>query len=366
MFTFLDKGGRNISLRPELTAGVMRAIVTNKLYARDLPLKNFYCGNVFRYERPQQGRYREFLQFGVECVGINNYFHDVETISLGYKSLKFVGFSHLILKINTLGDESSRENYKIALRDYFKDKISCMCPDCQRRFETNVLRILDCKVEEDQKIIKDAPKINSYLSQEAKDYFQNVLDLLDEQSIEYVIDDTLVRGLDYYSQVVFEYHYIASDGTNLGAIGAGGHYDNLLSDVGGPKLSSVGFAFGLERINALLKIIEGEKYEKPNIDLYIIHLGEETKQYSFLLMQELREAFFKVDMCLEEKSIKSQLKLAIRKNAKFALIIGSEEMQKNCFNLKNLNTQEQIEISYENLIDKLDEVIGLGDYEDEK
>lgn len=355
MFTFLDKGGRNISLRPELTAGVMRAIVTNKLYALDLPLKYYYCGNVFRYERPQQGRYREFSQFGVECVGINSYINDVETISLGYNSLKMVGFEHLILKINTLGDEQSRENYKVALRDFFASKLDCMCPDCKRRYETNVLRILDCKVEEDQEIIKDAPKIKDYLSEEAKTYFQNVLDLLDEQSIEYVIDDTLVRGLDYYSQVVFEYHYISKDGTNLGAIGAGGHYDKLLNDVGGPLLSSVGFAFGLERINALLKIIEGEEYEKPELDIFMIRLGEETKQYSFLLMQELRSAFFKVDMCLEEKSFKSQLKLALRKNAQFALIIGSEEMEKNSFNLKNLKTQEQIEVSYEDLINVLEE-----------
>lgn len=362
MFSFLDKKGRNISLRPEMTAGVMRAVVTNKLYVNTLPLKLAYCGNVFRYERPQQGRYREFTQFGVECVGTSSFANDVETISLGYKSLKCVGFPHVILKINTLGDEQSRENYKVALREYFASHLGKMCPDCKRRYETNVLRILDCKVEEDQEIVKGAPKIKDYLSPEAKVYFQNVLDLLDEQSIEYEIDDTLVRGLDYYSQVVFEYHFISKDGTNLGAIGAGGHYDKLLQDVGGPALESVGFAFGLERINTLLKEIAPEDYEKDTLDLYVIHLGEETKQYAFLLAQELRDNFFKVDLCLENKSFGAQLKIAVKKNAKYALIIGSDEMAKNCFGLKNLTTQEQIEVEYNDLVDVLDDKLSeLGE-----
>lgn len=366
MFSFIDKGGRNISLRPELTAGVMRAVVSNKLYALDLPLKYYYCGNVFRYERPQQGRYREFTQFGVECIGINNYMSDAETISLGYNALKNIGFPHVILKINTLGDEKTRENYKNALRAYFENKIDDMCPDCKRRFETNVLRILDCKVKEDQEIVKDAPRIQDYLSKEAKEYFDKVLELLDEQSIEYEIDDTLVRGLDYYSQVVFEYHFISKDGTNLGAIGAGGHYDNLLHDVGGPKLSSVGLAFGLERINTLLKEIDPENYQKFGLDLFVIHLGEETRQYSFILTQELRNNFFKAEMCLENKSFSAQLKLALRKNARYALIIGTDEMAKNSYGLKNLTTQEQIEVKYEDLIDTLDEILLTGEFDDEE
>lgn len=355
MFSFIDKGGRSITLRPELTAGTMRAVVTNKLFASDLPLKLQYFGNVFRYERPQAGRYREFSQFGVECVGVNSFYNDVETISLGYNSLKMLGFPHVILKINTLGDEESRNRYKEALREYFKDKIDNMCPDCKRRFETNVLRILDCKVDDDREIIKNAPKIKDYLSTEAKEYFENVLNLLDEQQIEYELDDTLVRGLDYYSQVVFEYHFISKDGTNLGAIGAGGHYDKLLSEVGGPRLESVGFAFGIERINTLLKEIDGDNYEKTSIDAFVIHLGEETKQYAFLLTQELRTSGFKVDMTFENKNMGAQFKLALRKNAKFAIIVGSEEMENNSFNVKNLLTQEQVTVNIEELVDYLDE-----------
>ncbi len=357
MFTFLDKKGRSISLRPEMTAGVNRAIVTNKLYIQDLPLKLCYCGNVFRYERPQSGRYREFTQFGVECVGVNSFYSDAETISLGYNSLKMLGFPHVILKINTLGDEESRNRYRTALKEYFKDKINNMCPDCQRRFETNVLRILDCKVPEDQQIVKDCPKMKDYLTDESKEYFDKVLALLDEQQIEYEIDDTLVRGLDYYSQVVFEYHFISKDGTNLGAIGAGGHYDKLLSDVGGPSLSSVGFSLGIERVNTLLKEISPESYLKPELDAFVINGNETTKEYSFMVSQMLRENGFRVDMSFENKSFGSQFKIANRKNAKFALIIGEDEMQKNVIGVKNLLTQEQKEILVDELVDYLDEEI---------
>ena len=357
MFSFVDKGGRNISLRPELTAGTMRAIVTNKLYASDLPIKCQYFGSAFRYERPQAGRYREFSQFGVECVGTSSYFNDVETISLGYNSLKMLGFPHIILKINTLGDEESRNKYKEALKEYFKEKLDLMCPDCKRRYETNVLRILDCKVPSDKELIKDAPKMKDYLSDDAKVYFENVLALLDEQQIEYEIDDTLVRGLDYYSQVVFEYHFISKDGTNLGAIGAGGHYDNLLKEVGGPSLSSVGFAFGIERINTLLKEIDNEHYEKPFLDCFVVTLGTNTKEYAFLLTQELRKSGFKVDMTFENKGFGAQFKLATRKNAKLAIIVGEDEMNNNAYGVKNLSTQEQVTVTLEELVDYLDEVL---------
>lgn len=354
MFTFTDKGGRNITLRPEITAGTIRAIVNNKLYAtKDLPLKYYYYGPVFRYERPSKGRYRQFNQFGVECVGVNSYLSDVETISLGFNALQTLGFENIVLKINTLGDEESRKNYQVALREFFKDKIQNMCDDCKRRYETNVLRILDCKDPEDQEIIKEAPKMKDYLNENSKEYFAKVLSLLDEQQIPYEIDDTLVRGLDYYSHVVFEYHYYLKDGTSIGAIGAGGHYDNLVSEIGGPALSSVGFAIGIERVNTLLKELMPESLEKTSLDVYIIHMGEETLQTSFILMQELRNNCFKVDMCLENKSLGQQFKIANRKNAKFALIIGENEMKSYVYPVKNLKTTVQEEVDYHDLIDYL-------------
>jgi len=356
MFSFVDKGGRNITLRPEITAGVIRAIVNNKLYAtKDLPLKYYYYGPAFRYERPSAGRYRQFNQFGVECIGVNSYLNDVECISLGYNTLTNIGFDKVILKINTLGDEASRQAYQIALREYFADKLTSMCPDCRRRYEQNVLRILDCKVIEDQEIIKNAPKMSDFINGESKAYFNKVLELLDEQQIPYVIDETLVRGLDYYSHVVFEYHYIREDGTSLGAIGAGGHYDHLVKEVGGPELSSVGFALGIERLNTLLKEIHPESYEQTNLDIFIIHMGEETLTHAFLLMQDLRENGFSVDMTFENKGLGAQFKIAGRKNAKFALIIGENEMQTYEYPVKCLSTAIQENVTYDNLATYLEE-----------
>ncbi len=356
MYNFVDKSGREITLRPELTAGVMRAIVTNKLYAvKDLPLKLSYYGSAFRYERPQAGRYRQFNQFGVENVGVNSPYNDAETIILGYNALKMIGFPHLILKINSIGDEESRANYKNALKEYFSDKIDSMCPDCQRRYQTNPLRILDCKVEEDQKIIKDAPKMSDYLNEESKKYFAEILKILDLQGVEYQVDDTLVRGLDYYSHVVFEYHFYLEDGTSLGAIGAGGHYDNLLKEIGGPQLSSVGFALGIERLNLLLKQIDPDNYAKVNLDVYLMSLDQENLSMVFSLCQSLRANGFSCDMSYENKSIKSQFKVADRKNSKFAIIVGSDEIKNQTVQLKNMKTQEQKEVKIEELIEVLDQ-----------
>lgn len=356
MFNFLDKSGRDICLRPELTAGVMRAIVTNKLYAtKDLPLKLSYYGSAFRYERPQAGRYRQFNQFGIENVGATSYLNDAETIIFGYNSLKILGFPHIILKINSIGDEESRNAYRTALKEFFQNKIENMCPDCKRRFETNPLRILDCKVKEDQEIIKDAPKMSDYLNETSKEYLNNILKVLDEQGVEYEIDDTLVRGLDYYSHVVFEYHFITENGTSLGAVGAGGHYDNLLREVGGPQLSSVGLAFGVERLNLLLKEINPEEYAKVELDVYLICLGKENLDKVFSLCTTLRNNGFNVDMSFENKSMGASFKIATRKNAKFALIIGENEIANNIVKLKDLNTQEQCDVALENLVEVLDE-----------
>lgn len=364
MFTFQDKGGRSITLRPEVTAGVIRAIVNGKLYAtKDLPLKYYYYGPAFRYERPSAGRYRQFNQFGVECVGVSNYLSDVECISMGYRALTMLGFDDLILKINTLGDEASRARYQEALRAYFADKIETMCPDCKRRYEQNVLRILDCKDPDDRATISAAPKMKDYLSEEAKEYFSRVLALLDEQQIPYVIDDTLVRGLDYYSHVVFEYHYVSKDGTSLGAIGAGGHYDHLVKEIGGPDLSSVGFALGIERVNTLLKEIHPETYEKVTSDVFVIHLGEETLTHAYLLSQELRANGFRTDLTFENKSIGAQFKIAARKGAKYALIVGENEMKEYVYPVKNLATAEQENVAYQQLIDYFDQKIIEEEFE---
>ena len=356
MFDFVDKGGRHIALRPELTAGVMRAIVTNKLYANyDLPLKLSYCGPAFRYERPQAGRFRQLTQFGIENVGVTTPQEDAEAIILGYKMTKKLGFDHVILKINSIGDQESRDAYREALRDYFKDKIKDMCEDCRRRYELNPLRILDCKVPYDQELAKNAPKMSDYLNDVSKERFQSIIKILDANKIEYVIDDGLVRGLDYYSHIVFEFHYISKNGTNLGAIGAGGHYDNLVKEVGGPELSSVGFALGIDRLNSLLKEIKPEEYAHPSLDAYIMYMGEEYRDYASNLAYKLRDENIAVDLNYTNKSFKASFKIALRKNAKYAIILGEDEVKKNVYQLKNLETQEQIEVSLEELIKKIKE-----------
>lgn len=351
MFDFVDKGGRHIALRPELTAGVMRAIVTNKLYANyDLPLKLSYCGPAFRYERPQAGRFRQLTQFGIENVGVTTPQEDAEAIILGYKITKKLGFEHVILKINSIGDQESRDAYREALREYFKDKIGDMCEDCRRRYELNPLRILDCKVPYDQELAKNAPKMSDYLNDVSKKRFQDIINILDANEIEYVIDDGLVRGLDYYSHIVFEFHYISKNGTNLGAIGAGGHYDNLVKEVGGPELSSVGFALGVDRLNSLLKEIKPEEYAHPTLDAYIMYMGDDYRDYASKLAFRLRDDNIAVDLNYTNKSFKASFKIALRKHARFAIIIGEDEVKKNVYQLKNLETQEQVEVSLEELI----------------
>ena len=347
MYTFDDKGGRSLTLRPELTAGVMRSIVTNKLYANaDLPLKFFYLGPCFRYERPQAGRYRQFHQFGVERVGVSSHLDDAEVIALGKRILDSLGFEKVKVLINSLGDEASREAYRKALKDYFAKHIKNMCADCKRRYEVNPLRILDCKVEEDRKIIEGAPRMKDYLSVEAKLYFDNVIASLEKIGIDVEIDDNLVRGLDYYTGVVFEYHMEDDD---IGAIGGGGHYKNLLKEVGGPDLEGVGLSFGLERLHYVFtKIHKNVPVNGP--DFFIMPMNDEATELAFSLADILRTNAFGVEMNTEPKSFKSSFKIAERKRAKFAIIIGEDEITKNQLTVKNLKTQEQSQVKTEDML----------------
>lgn len=365
MYTFEDKGGRSITLRPELTAGIMRSIVSNKLYANaDLPLKYFYRGPCFRYERPQAGRYRQFQQFGVEYVGVSSYLEDAEIIALGYHALMVLGLTNVKVYINSLGDEESRKNYREALKEYFAKHIDKMCADCKRRYEVNPLRILDCKVEADQEIIKDAPKMSDYLSEDAKLYLNNVISLLKEIGIEVIVDNNLVRGLDYYTGIVFEYHAEKVEGLdNVGALGGGGHYAKLLKEVGGPDLEGVGLAFGIERLAYVYTHVHGAKYANIGPDFYLIGLNQEIIDKNFSLADMLRSKGFVIDTNYQVKSVGSLLKLAVKKNAKFAIIIGEEEMEKGRVNVKNLRSQTQTSVELEDLAQTLESLI--IEYEEE-
>ena len=350
MYTFEDKGGRSITLRPELTAGIMRSIVSNKLYANaDLPLKYFYCGPCFRYERPQAGRYRQFNQFGIEAIGSPSYILDAEVISVGYRIVSTLGIKNVKVLINSLGDEESRKNYRAALKEYFAKHIDKMCGDCKRRLEVNPLRILDCKVEEDREIIKNAPKMSDYLSDESKVYLNNVISLLKEIGIEVVVDDSLVRGLDYYTGIVFEYHVDKVEGLdNVGALGGGGHYAKLLKEVGGPDLEGVGLAFGIERLAYIYSHVTKRDYSFSP-DVYLIGMTQDIIDKNFGLAEILRSSGFSTEVNYEVKSMKSLLKTAVKKRAKFAIIVGEEEVENSRVTIKNLDTQEQTVVALDDL-----------------
>ena len=355
MYTFLDKGNRLITLRPEMTASTIRSMVNAKLFAyNDYPIKAYYLGPNFRYERPQQGRYRQFNQFGIECCGVNNFYRDVEVIALGYNALKMLGFTNLKLKINSLGDQETRNDYKKALTSYFGEKIEQMCEDCKERYTKNILRILDCKVKSDQEIIKDAPTLDKFYSKNAKEHFDNVLKALDEIGIEYEIDHSLVRGLDYYTGVVFEYHYTSKLGKNYGAIGGCGHYANLIKEIGGPDLEGVGLALGIERLVNVMNDDNLFDSLEEGLDIYIMPLGEKAINESNKIANFLRLNGYSCDICLESKNFGQMFKKAQRRNAKYALIIGDNELESKNVVVKDLALEKQETVANDDLLEYLD------------
>ncbi len=357
MYTFLDKGDRSVTMRPEFTAGIVRSVVSNKMYADggNLPLKLYYHGPAFRYERPQLGRYRQFNQFGVEEIGLDSPRADAECIIMAIQSLYMLGFKKLSLKINTIGDNETRENYRKALKDYFSTHIDEMCADCHERLELNPLRILDCKVEHDQEIAKDAPKIKDYLSDASEKRFYTTLSIINDLGIEYEIDDSLVRGLDYYSEVVFEIHALSDTGVDYGALCGGGHYGGLVEALGGPSLAGVGYAMGIERVYNLAKDNGLLNDLDTGIDIYVIPVGDEVLDDVFNITEEIRGLGFKADNPLTSTKLGSAFKKAEKRGAKFALIIGSSELENGTAQLKNLASKEQKEIALDKLAEELDD-----------
>ncbi|MFZ9139133.1 MAG: histidine--tRNA ligase [Bacilli bacterium] len=342
MYTFIDKGDRSLSLRPEMTAGVIRSVVENKLdVTADLPLKLYYVGPAFRYERPQLGRFRQFHQFGVENIGITSPLSVAETISLGVTAFTVMGFKQVTVSINSLGDSATRDAYRTALKSFYEPHLSSVCPDCQQRFQTNPLRMLDCKVPADQALAKKAPEISAFLSEESKGYYSQVKAALQALNVEFKEDPQLVRGLDYYADCVFEFHMLSDKGLDYGALGAGGQYNNLVKELGGQPLKSVGFAFGLERLMAVLSDSGRLENVKPFTDIYIISMMPETDLYALKLSHNFRHTNFKTELNVEHKSMKASIKAALKKDAIYAVIIGDQEMKANQVTIKNLQTQEQ-------------------------
>lgn len=358
MYTFLDKGDREITLRPEFTAGIIRSFVNAKLYANaSLPVKAHYVGPVFRYERPQLGRYRQFNQFGVELIGATSLYHDLEVILMGYEALRALHLDNVKILINTLGDQNSRDAYRNALKEHFIPVIDNMCPDCKNRLELNPLRILDCKVKEDKQYIQSAPKIKDFLSDESKERFEIIKDVLKALEIPYEIDDTLVRGLDYYSEVVFEYHYTTQTGISYGAIGAGGHYSSLVKEIGGPSLDGVGLSFGVERLYSVLRddnLLPDFNELRP-LHAIFLPLSEKTSDAAFALATLARRNGFISDIDYSYSKVGTLLKKASKANADFAIILGEEEMEQGNVNIKNLHLNSQETISLNEVCDYLKE-----------
>ncbi|OQA79552.1 MAG: Histidine--tRNA ligase [Tenericutes bacterium ADurb.Bin239] len=365
MYVFKDKGNRLMALRPEGTAGVIRSIIANKLYAtNDLPLRLYYSGPMFRYERPQLGRYRQFHQFGVESVGSTSILADFEVILLAFHSLQALGFDDITIKINSLGRNEARVAYREALKQYYKPLLGKVCPDCKVRYEQNPLRMLDCKVESDVKFAKSAPKITDYLTTEDKDDLAFIRDSLENYGAKVVVDYGLVRGLDYYSGIIFEFEYVPTSGKDYGAIGGGGRYDKLVEDLGGPPLEGVGFAFGLERLHHILKE-EGKLDHIPmKDDLMIVGMGEKTRTAAFSLLTTLRTYGLRGTTNFDDKSFKSIFKIAESRGARYALILGENELEREVVSVRNLETQEQTEVAFDEIVDYICHLFGIRGHHD--
>ncbi|MBE6155721.1 MAG: histidine--tRNA ligase [Firmicutes bacterium] len=342
-YDFIDRSGRTMTLRPEGTAGIVRNYIEDKLYGGLIsPVKEYYFGTMYRYERPGLGRNREFTQFGVETLGSDDPLIDAEVISLSVNILKELGLD-VNVKINNLGSKDDRDNYKTALVEYLKPHLSELCEDCQKRILINPLRILDCKIDGDKDILKSAPNILDYQSEESKSRFKKVLEYLDYLDINYEIDSSLVRGLDYYDYMVYELSYNDSL-----ALGGGGRYNHLVKELDGPQTPCVGFACGVERIINLLK----EDYNETNtIDVYVMAVNEEEKLKANILLQDLRLNGITSETNFLDRGLKSQFKDADRHGAKHLVILNSDDLAKGLINVKDNLTKEEVKVPEDEIID---------------
>ena len=349
-YDFMDRGERNITLRPEGTAGVVRWFVENKMYGNMTdPVKVYYNMKMYRYERPQSGRMREFSQFGYECFGSDDISSDAEVISLAYNTYKLLGLEDVKIKLNTLGDKESRDAYREALIKYFTPQIDSLCEDCKERLNKNPLRILDCKVDADSDIIKNAPTTLDYLNEESKNRFEALKELLDLMEIEYVVDTNLVRGLDYYNHTVFEVEYKGSF-----ALGGGGRYNGLVETLDGPSTPAVGFAMGIDRT---LQIMEENDINIPinnSIDVYLLAVSDSERETASYLAQMLRLNGFSVEMDTMNRSLKAQFKSVDRYEAKYLIVLNDEDLAKNEVNIKDNKTKEEEHVNINDLVDYID------------
>lgn len=348
MFTFEDRGGRSLTLRPEGTASAVRAYVENSLQNEYAVNKFFYVGTMYRAERPQKGRYREFNQFGLECIGASSPLADAEIILLNINILKHFGIQNLSLMINTVGCEKCKPRYIEVLKKTISERKDELCETCKARYESNILRVLDCKNEKCKEVLKDIPKFYDYVCDECKEHFDKLCEELKKLGQDFNINHLLVRGLDYYTKTAFEVQTSVLGAQS--AVLGGGRYDNLVGLFNeGKNIPAVGSAMGLER---LLIILEDTNITNEKIDVFIIAF-KETEQHVLSILQKLREKSISADYDFSQKSIKNQFKTANKKNAKYALILGEDELSRNMCKIKNMTSGEEQEVSLDNITDNI-------------
>lgn len=371
MYSFKTKGGDNLSLRPEGTAGVVRAYIENGMQVRPHPIKLYYIGSMFRHDQPQAGRYRQHWQIGAETIGDSSEIVDAELIFLGYKILESLGLKNYVVHINSLGDQISRATYVRALKDYYKSRLKKVCSQCRNRFKKNILRVLDCKEEACREAAKDVPPILDFLSDEAKKHFKRVIEFLDEGKIPYILNHRLVRGQDYYTHTIFEYvpeEEMSEEKNNADstpaeaevvqaaslALGGGGRYDRLVEMMGGPKTPAAGWALGIERVVLALKqrnIDVPEIGIKPKV--FLAQLGDAAKKKSLVLFENLRKAGIEVKSSLGRDSIKSQLRIANRLGVKYTLIFGQKEALDGAIIIREMDTGIQETVLLDKAVDEM-------------
>ena len=339
MYTFEDKGGRSMTLRPEGTAGVARAFIENGLGQDVMPMKAYYLASVFRYERPQSGRLREHHQFGVELYGSSSPYADAEVISLAHTFLSSVGIGGLTLHLNSIGCKECRPKFNAALRGYIGDNLDRMCGKCRERFDKNPLRILDCKEEKCREIVKAAPSITDFLCDDCRAHFEQLQGILERQGVPFVVDPSVVRGLDYYTRTVFE--FVSEDIGAQGTVCGGGRYDGLVEEVGGKSTPAVGFGLGLERLLLVLQNTGRLDAPRERADVYLAPLGERAAGEVPAIAAGLRRAGVSADYDMMGRGVKAQMKYADKSGAKFVVVIGDNELESGVAVLKNMDTGEE-------------------------
>ena len=351
MYTFNDHGGRSLTLKPEGTSPAVRAFVEHRMYAEVQPTKIYYDTPCFRYERPQAGRLRQFHQFGVEIFGTPNMMADADVICLGHDFLEEMGIKDVVLEINSVGCPTCRETYRRALQDFLRPHYDQLCDTCKNRFDKNPMRILDCKSQEDQDLVKDAPNMIDYLCDECASSFEEVKGHLESMGLEYTVNPRIVRGLDYYTKTAFEFvsNKIGAQGTVCG----GGRYDNLCQEIGGPPIPGVGFGLGKERLLMLMEANGVEIPEAEPSDVFIVTMGDKGRIKGLEILRELHKKGISAQMDTLARNVKGQFKYAARLNAKKTIVIGDEELEKGVVQIKDMDRHEQQEVSFDNILEML-------------